>query len=109
MTAQILATELGNLIQDSKRKNTELRTASEKALQELKSLPVTSEAQLAAGRSLSFHVYQVKLTMKETFPEDRTSSHLFSLHAVLTMPNMHPLEFLASKDLALPELYQEKD
>jgi hypothetical protein len=47
--------------------------------------------------------------MKETFPEDRTSSHLFSLRAVLTMPNMHPLEFLASKDLALPELYQEKD
>lgn len=50
MTAQILASELGNLIQDSKRKNAELRTAAEKALQDLKALPVTSEAQLAAGR-----------------------------------------------------------
>ncbi|KAF2706729.1 hypothetical protein K504DRAFT_384984 [Pleomassaria siparia CBS 279.74] len=50
MTAQILATELGTLIQDSKRKNTELRTAAEKALADLKSLPVTSEAQLTAGR-----------------------------------------------------------
>ncbi|KAF2182237.1 hypothetical protein K469DRAFT_586984 [Zopfia rhizophila CBS 207.26] len=50
MTAQILASELGNLIQDSKRKNSELRNAAEKALQDLKALPVTSEAQLAAGR-----------------------------------------------------------
>lgn len=53
MTAQILATELGNLIQDSKRKNTELRNAAEKALQDLKALSVTSEAQLAAGECLS--------------------------------------------------------
>jgi len=50
MTAQILAAELGNLIQDSKRKNTELRNAAEKALQDLKSLPNTSEAQLSAGK-----------------------------------------------------------
>lgn len=50
MTAQILAAELGNLIQDSKRKNTELRTAAEKSLQDLKSLPHTSEAQLSAGK-----------------------------------------------------------
>lgn len=49
MTAQILAVELGNLISDSKRKNTELRTAAEKALQELKSLSNTSEAQISAG------------------------------------------------------------
>lgn len=49
MTAQILAAELGNLIQDSKRKNTELKNAAEKALQDLKSLSVTSEAQLSAG------------------------------------------------------------
>ncbi|CAO2650749.1 Nn.00g020410.m01.CDS01 [Neocucurbitaria sp. VM-36] len=48
MTAQILAAELGNLIQDSKRKNSELRNAAEKALQDLKSLPNTSEAQLSA-------------------------------------------------------------
>jgi hypothetical protein len=49
MTAQILAVELGNLIQDSKRKNTELRNAAEKALQDLKALPNTSETQLSAG------------------------------------------------------------
>jgi len=50
MTAQILAAELGNLISDSKRKNTELRTAAEKSLQDLKSLSNTSEAQLSAGK-----------------------------------------------------------
>jgi hypothetical protein len=50
MTAQILAAELGNLIQDSKRKNTELKNAAEKALQDLKSLSITSEAQLSAGK-----------------------------------------------------------
>jgi hypothetical protein len=49
MTAQILASELGTLIQDSKRKNSELRNAAEKSLQDLKSLSVTSETQLAAG------------------------------------------------------------
>jgi predicted metal-dependent HD superfamily phosphohydrolase len=52
MTAQILATELGNLISDSKRKNTELRTAAEKSLQDLKSLSNTSEAQISAGKHL---------------------------------------------------------
>ncbi|KAF2691335.1 hypothetical protein K458DRAFT_356041 [Lentithecium fluviatile CBS 122367] len=55
MTAQILAAELGNLIQDSKRKNTELRNAADKALQELKSLSVTSEAQLSADLSRRPH------------------------------------------------------
>jgi hypothetical protein len=49
MTAQILAAELGNLIQDAKRKNTELRNAAEAALKDLKSLSNTSEAQLSAG------------------------------------------------------------
>lgn len=53
MTAQILAAELGNLISDSKRKNSELRTAAEKALQDLKSLSNTSEAQLSAGKQSS--------------------------------------------------------
>ncbi|KUJ20664.1 endosomal peripheral membrane protein-like protein [Mollisia scopiformis] len=48
MTAQILATELGNLISESKRKHTELRNAAEKSLEELKSLRSTSEAQIAA-------------------------------------------------------------
>ncbi|KAF2199873.1 hypothetical protein GQ43DRAFT_482079 [Delitschia confertaspora ATCC 74209] len=48
MTAQILGSELSTLIQDSKRKNSELRNAAEKALQDLKALPVTSETQLTA-------------------------------------------------------------
>jgi hypothetical protein len=59
MTAQILAAELGNLIQDSKRKNTELRNAAETALKDLKSLSNTSEAQLSAGElayCLSIHI-----------------------------------------------------
>ncbi|QSZ35433.1 hypothetical protein DSL72_008303 [Monilinia vaccinii-corymbosi] len=48
MTAQILASELGNLIQESKRKHTDLRNAAEKSLDEIKSLRSTSEAQIAA-------------------------------------------------------------
>ncbi|KAF2866708.1 hypothetical protein BDV95DRAFT_195911 [Massariosphaeria phaeospora] len=55
MTAQILAAELGNLIQDSKRKNTELRNAAEKSLQDLKALPTTSEAQLTTDLSRRPH------------------------------------------------------
>ncbi|KAI9650058.1 Endocytosis and vacuole integrity protein [Ciborinia camelliae] len=50
MTAQILASELGNLIQESKRKHTDLRNAAEKSLDEIKSLRSTSEAQIAAGK-----------------------------------------------------------
>ena len=50
MTSQILAAELANLISDSKRKNTELRNAAEKALQDLKSLSNTSESQTSAGK-----------------------------------------------------------
>ncbi|KAF2094497.1 endosomal peripheral membrane protein-like protein [Rhizodiscina lignyota] len=48
MTAQILNSELSNLVQESKRKNPELRNAAEKSLQDLKSLSVTSESQLSA-------------------------------------------------------------
>ncbi|KAI9764256.1 MAG: hypothetical protein M1835_007604 [Candelina submexicana] len=51
MTTQILTTELSNLIQDSKRKNSELKNASESSLNDLKSLPSTSEAQVAADLS----------------------------------------------------------
>ncbi|KAL8284562.1 hypothetical protein RB600_009127 [Gaeumannomyces tritici] len=46
MTAQLLATELANLIQESKRKHNDLRQAAEKSLEELKSLNISSEAQL---------------------------------------------------------------
>ncbi|KAI9884383.1 MAG: hypothetical protein M1823_003837 [Watsoniomyces obsoletus] len=47
MTAQFLTAQLNSLIQESKRKNVELRNAAEKSLGELNSLPATSEAQLA--------------------------------------------------------------
>ncbi|KAF5718904.1 MON2-like protein [Fusarium globosum] len=43
MTTQLLATELANLIQESKRKNNDLRQAAEKSLEELKNLRNPSE------------------------------------------------------------------
>ncbi|EEH40796.2 hypothetical protein PAAG_02772 [Paracoccidioides lutzii Pb01] len=48
MTFHILQTELSNLIQESKRKNSDLKNVAEQSLTELKGLPSTSEAQLAA-------------------------------------------------------------
>ena len=50
MSATLLSNELMSLVSEAKRKNAELRTAAEKALQDLKALPSTSEQQLAAGR-----------------------------------------------------------
>ncbi|KAL7790462.1 hypothetical protein V8C37DRAFT_384498 [Trichoderma ceciliae] len=44
MTTQLLATELANLIQESKRKHNDLRQAAERSLEELKSLGNVSEA-----------------------------------------------------------------
>ncbi|EPQ62001.1 Bgt-310 [Blumeria graminis f. sp. tritici] len=52
MTAQLLTSELGNLIQESKRKHADLRNAAEKSLEELKTLRLSSEAQVAADLSL---------------------------------------------------------
>ncbi|KAI2633423.1 hypothetical protein GGS21DRAFT_544107 [Xylaria nigripes] len=48
MTSQLLAAELANLIQESKRKHNDLRQAAEKSLDELKNIRGTSEAALAA-------------------------------------------------------------
>lgn len=70
MTAQLLASELSSLVQESKRKNQEIRAvrfgdntirifpadlsqAAEKSLNDLKSLPQTSEAQLSAGSNVT--------------------------------------------------------
>ncbi|KAF3761693.1 hypothetical protein M406DRAFT_295379 [Cryphonectria parasitica EP155] len=50
MSAQLLVTELNNLITESKRKHQDLRQAAEKSLEELKGLRVT-EAQLGAELS----------------------------------------------------------
>ncbi|KAK4988999.1 Endocytosis and vacuole integrity protein [Elasticomyces elasticus] len=49
MTSQLLTLELSSLINEAKRKNTDLRNAAEKSLQDLKSLRTTSEQQLAAA------------------------------------------------------------
>lgn len=51
MTSQLLASELGNLIQESKRKHNDLRQASEKSLEELKNLPDASEPNIGASLS----------------------------------------------------------
>ncbi|KAK1836789.1 guanine nucleotide exchange factor in Golgi transport N-terminal-domain-containing protein, partial [Podospora conica] len=48
MTAQLLASELSNLIQESKRKHNDLRQAAEKSLEELKNLRAPSEAQIGS-------------------------------------------------------------
>ncbi|KAL2135816.1 hypothetical protein VTI74DRAFT_6745 [Chaetomium olivicolor] len=45
MTTQLLASELANLIQESKRKHNDLRQAAEKSLEELRSLRAPPEAQ----------------------------------------------------------------
>lgn len=51
MSATLLANELSSILSEAKRKQSELRHAAEKSLQELKSLSVTSEQQLAADLS----------------------------------------------------------
>ncbi|KAF1837185.1 hypothetical protein BDW02DRAFT_544335 [Decorospora gaudefroyi] len=70
MTAQILAAELGNLIQDAKRKNTELRNAAETALKDLKSLPNTSEAQLSAGHDIQLKILQALPSLLQNYSTD---------------------------------------
>lgn len=74
MTAQILAAELGNLIQDAKRKNTELRNAAETALKDLKSLSNTSEAQLSAGELSRCPSSHYVLTASKIYPGALISS-----------------------------------
>ncbi|KAF2151234.1 hypothetical protein K461DRAFT_269503 [Myriangium duriaei CBS 260.36] len=51
MSSQILAGELATISQEAKRKFPEIRTAADKSIQELKSLPTTSEQQVAADLS----------------------------------------------------------
>ncbi|KAL4977537.1 hypothetical protein BDW66DRAFT_150114 [Aspergillus desertorum] len=48
MSSQLLQSEILNLIQESKRKNADLRNAAEESLNDLKALPSTSEAQISA-------------------------------------------------------------
>ncbi|KAL9083271.1 MAG: hypothetical protein Q9159_005882 [Coniocarpon cinnabarinum] len=48
MTAQILSVDLATIISETKKKAPDIRVAAEQSLQDLKALPSTSEAQLAA-------------------------------------------------------------
>lgn len=57
MTSALLAHELSTLSSEAKRKNTDLRNAANASLQELKSLTVTSEQQLAAGKRVPSRLY----------------------------------------------------
>ncbi|KAH7414357.1 hypothetical protein DE146DRAFT_32668 [Phaeosphaeria sp. MPI-PUGE-AT-0046c] len=123
MTAQILAAELANLIQDSKRKNTELRNAAEKSLQDLKSLPNTSEAQLAADISRRPHFISPfliacstqnvklattgvsclqRLSVSRALPKDRLSEVLEALKDSVASSHEAQLKVLQ----ALPSLLQ---
>ncbi|EUC37662.1 hypothetical protein COCCADRAFT_22835 [Bipolaris zeicola 26-R-13] len=79
MTAQILAAELGNLIQDSKRKNTELRNAAEAALKDLKSLSNTSEAQLSAGHDIQLKILQALPSLLQNYPAEIRGDSLSSV------------------------------
>ncbi|KAF2088976.1 hypothetical protein K490DRAFT_64192 [Saccharata proteae CBS 121410] len=79
MTAQILNSELANLIQDSKRKNPELRNAADRSLQELKALPATSEAQLAAGLDIQLKTLQALPSLLQNYSEDIRGELLSSL------------------------------
>ena len=76
MSSALLLNELTNLVSEAKRKNPELRTAAEKSLQDLKSLPATSEQQLAAGRMISKNSSLSMTNSKETLAAGQLSSSL---------------------------------
>ncbi|KAM3521618.1 hypothetical protein NHJ13051_006145 [Beauveria bassiana] len=54
MTTQLLATELANLIQESKRKHNDLRQAAEKSLEDLKQLGPISESAVSEREPASY-------------------------------------------------------
>ncbi|KAI9814424.1 MAG: hypothetical protein M1827_003280 [Pycnora praestabilis] len=86
MTAQILTSELANLIQDSKRKNSELRNAAEKSLSDLKALPSTSETQLAAGLDVQLKILQALPPLLQNYADDLRGELLEStLHVCSTL------------------------
>lgn len=58
MSSQVLISELGIISSEAKRKNPELRAAADKALQDLKALSNTSEAQFSADLRRRPHVVQ---------------------------------------------------
>jgi len=74
MTATFLSSELTSLVSESKRKNAELRNAAEKSLQELKSLPTTSEQQVVAGKP-TLTLSRTKRTLTDKRPQSSPGIH----------------------------------
>ncbi|KAK5987788.1 Protein MON2-like-like protein [Cladobotryum mycophilum] len=69
MTTQLLATELANLIQESKRKHNDLRQAAEKSLDELKQLgnvPETAAPELLSQRPSFVNPFIIACGTKNT-------------------------------------------
>ncbi|KAL8941779.1 MAG: hypothetical protein Q9211_001670 [Gyalolechia sp. 1 TL-2023] len=67
MAAQIFTAELSTLIQESRRKTPDLRTAAEKSLSDLKALPNTSEVQLAAALEVQLKVLQALPSLLQNY------------------------------------------
>ncbi|KAI5800080.1 hypothetical protein EDC01DRAFT_613157 [Geopyxis carbonaria] len=66
MTAQFLHNELTNLVQEAKRKNSDLRQAAEKSLQDLKSIPPTADVSVGRERDIDW-VFLIELSSKAGF------------------------------------------
>ncbi|TID21580.1 hypothetical protein E6O75_ATG04975 [Venturia nashicola] len=79
MTANILSAELTALALESKRKLPELRTAADQSLQDLKSLPSTSEVQLGGGLDVQLKVLQALPPLLQNYPDDIRGGLLFTL------------------------------
>ena len=95
MSFQLLANELSTLIQESKRKNIDLRNArnvylvshpdvvrwllkqaAEKSLTDLKALPNTSESQLAAGQLHNRCLGDLRWSMKRSMQSPKLCSYI---------------------------------
>ncbi|KAL8995131.1 MAG: hypothetical protein Q9169_005074 [Polycauliona sp. 2 TL-2023] len=91
MTSQLLSSELSALLQDSKRKHPDLRSAAEKSLADLKALPNTSDAQLAADLDIQLKVLQALPSLLQNYAKSLKGRLLilafqvcFSLHGSRT-------------------------
>ncbi|KAL8748606.1 MAG: hypothetical protein Q9184_007191, partial [Pyrenodesmia sp. 2 TL-2023] len=82
MTAQVLTTELASLIQESKKKYPDLRNAAEYSLAELKALPNTSEAQLAAALDVQLKVLQALPLLLQNYATELRGPLLISAFQV---------------------------
>ncbi|KAL9608497.1 MAG: hypothetical protein Q9167_006676 [Letrouitia subvulpina] len=67
MTAQVLTAELSALAQESKKRNADIRNAADKSLNDLKALPNTSEAQLAAALDIQLKILQALPSLLQNY------------------------------------------